>query len=279
MILRSLFFIFIVSYPMSLASASELPKFNIFTEDWSPYQFEKNGVLKGISVDVLEELLVAIGSSQSRKDFKVAPWARGYFFLQHTPHSILFLTTKTKARSSLFKWVGPVFQNSTYLFAKKSRSIKITSVDELSKYRIGSILNDVGEHYLFELGVQEKKLHRASNSINNLQMLNLDRIDMVVDNMENLKANADATGISINNYEPVMILATEDVSYAFHLNTPDWIISRFQIEFDSLVSSGKLDKIYDKYGATRKTAIQSVGTLKIDKDSKADELPTFNSAY
>ena len=105
------------------ASGQDLPEFQIMTEDWIPYQYEENNQLKGIAVDLLVLMLDRAGSSQGRQAIKLYPWARGYSILQSRENTILFSTTRIPERENLFKWVGPIFQNATFLIAKKSKRI------------------------------------------------------------------------------------------------------------------------------------------------------------
>ena len=48
------------------------------TEQYTPYNFESDDKLQGIAVDRLSLMLQRVGSSQTRKDLKSLPWARGY---------------------------------------------------------------------------------------------------------------------------------------------------------------------------------------------------------
>ena len=58
---------------MAPVAAETLPKFKIMTEDWVPYQFYEGTELRGISVDLMVEMLERTGSSQTRNDIKLLP--------------------------------------------------------------------------------------------------------------------------------------------------------------------------------------------------------------
>ncbi|MBT3700536.1 MAG: ABC transporter substrate-binding protein [Alphaproteobacteria bacterium] len=225
-----------------------LPQFEIMTEDWSPYQFTRDGVLVGISTDIVVELLKAVGSKQDRKDIIMYPWARGYKTLQKRPNAALFLTTKTHERASQFKWVGPIFTNTTYLIAKKFRSIKINHSGEVKSFRIGAVIDDVSVEYLNELGVPREKLTLNRASEFNLRMMAIDRIDLVIDNWDNFLANAKMTGINPDLYERVYVVRADEVGIAFNRAVPDWVISRLQKALDDLRAKGVIDDLFKKYG-------------------------------
>ena len=63
-------------------AAQTINDFRLMTEEYPPYNFTENGVVKGICVDVLAEVLKDMGSSKTAKDIEVLPWARGYSIVQ-----------------------------------------------------------------------------------------------------------------------------------------------------------------------------------------------------
>ncbi len=238
--------LFFTSLPEPQAE-QELPMFQIITEDWIPYQFEKNGNLEGIAVDLLVLLLKRVGSRQSRKDIKMYPWARGYDILQSRENTILFSTTRTPERENVFKWVGPIFKNSTFLIGKKSKDIKIKTNKDLGKYEIGTIIDDASELYMVRLGLPLKQLQRNTSSINNLKKMNIDRIDLIVSGWYALKHDAEKLGINPDLFEKVYQIETADVSFAFNIKTSNQIIEKFQSALDEIKSEGALNKILFKY--------------------------------
>jgi len=236
----------LLSIPITV-SAEPLPKFNIITEDWKPYQFKENGQLKGIAVDLLVLMLEKIGSDQQRDDIQLYPWARGYNLLKNQKNTILFSTTRLKKREKLFKWVGPIFQNTTYLIGKKSRKYKIKSVKDLHNYRIGTIINDASEEYMKNIGIPLKKLQRNTKAVYNIKKLEIDRIDFVVCGWLAFVHDAREAGVNPDLYAPVYTVDVADVSYAFNIKTPDWIIRKFQAALDTIKSEGKLDELFQRY--------------------------------
>jgi polar amino acid transport system substrate-binding protein len=230
------------------AQTKPLPQFEIMTEDWSPYQFMRDGVLVGISVDIVVELLNAVGSKQGRKDITMYPWARGYKTLQNFPNGVLFLTTKTRERAPQFKWVGPIFSNTTYLIGKKSRSIKINRPEDVRKYSIGAVIGDVSVDYLDELGVPKERLTLNRASEFNQRMIAIDRIDLVIDNWDNFLANSKRIGIDPGLYERVYVVRADEVSIAFNHGVPDWAISRLQKALQDMRAKGIIDDFFRKYG-------------------------------
>ena len=228
-------------------AAQTLPRFIIMTEEWVPYQFDEGPELRGIAVDLMVELLERTGSSQTRKDIQLFPWARAYRDLQKKKNTVLFSMTRTPERENLFRWVGPIFQNTTYLIASKKQSIKISSPEDLHKYRFGTIRDDASEMFLLRLGLTMDRFTRISNSQSNLRMLNAGRVDFIVSGWEAFVSDSDSTGLNQNDFEIVYTVDSSDVSIAFHRDTPDWIIQSFQQALDDIKAEGLYDRILEKY--------------------------------
>jgi polar amino acid transport system substrate-binding protein len=231
----------------TIAAGEPLPHFNIMTENWVPYQFEEKKTIQGISADLLVDLLNRVGSHQSRQDIKMVPWARGYRYAQETENSILFLTSRTPEREHRFKWVGPVIQNRWLLIAKKERHLKLDAPADLMKFTYGTVIDDVGEQYLLNNGIQKEQLEQTSAYLNGIKMLNSDRVDMVVMSWETFSLFAAQEGIDTNYFESVYHLASSDLYYAFHKGTPQWIVSTFQGALDALKAEGRLEALKKKY--------------------------------
>jgi len=244
--LKLFLLLFFFSIVMGL-SAEDLPDFTIMTEDWKPYQYIEDDRLKGITVDLMVLLLKEVGSEQGVGDIQMAPWARGYYTVQNKENTILFSMVRTPERESLFKWVGPIFKNVSYLIGKKSRNFVIDDPDEIKKYSIGTVYDDAGEIFLKRLGITYENMQRTNKAENNVKMMDLDRIDFVVTGWNAFVYDAEVAGINADLYEPVFAVDSADVNFAFHISTPDSIISKFQEAFDRIKERGELEALFLHY--------------------------------
>jgi polar amino acid transport system substrate-binding protein len=249
---RLVLFLSVFLFAASSVVAQSLPKFTIMTEDWVPYQYYQGTELKGISVDLMVEMLARTGSSQSREDIELLPWARAYQTLNHQQNSILFSMTKTAERLNAFRWVGPLFNSSTYLIAAKKQNIKLSGQEDLRNYEFGTIRDDVSEMFLKRFGVDPESFTRHNNTLSNLKMLNAGRIDMIVSGWEAFTSDAYSLGVDPDNYEKVFVVDTSDVSIAFHKDTANWIIEKFQKALDDIKADGTYDRVIEKYKAFEK---------------------------
>jgi len=228
----------------------------LMTESFPPFNYEENGELKGISVELTEKILQLAGSRLTRKDIRLMPWIRAYRDAIEIENTVLFLINRNQAREKLFKWVGPVapIPIKYVLIARKQRRIRITSPDDLSKYRIGVVFNDLGEQLMAEMGVKDENIDPVSSGEINLLKLNRNRIDLWNYEANVAKWLITHFGFKMEDYEVVYILKKELPTYfAFHRNTCDKIIRKLQSALDKLrktppgASESELDKIVKKY--------------------------------
>jgi polar amino acid transport system substrate-binding protein len=166
---------------------------------------------------------------------KVLPWARGYLYLQSRPGTVLFSTTRTEKRDALgFKWAGPIKTNKIVLLARRDAKIRISSVEEAKKYRIGSIIKDIEEHLLISAGIKESNLTRVSTLRSLVRMLEADRIQLAAKGWENLMGALKTEKYNLDDYEIAFELKSSHQYFAFHKATPDHIVIRFQNAIDNL---------------------------------------------
>ncbi|HJW56185.1 MAG TPA: ABC transporter substrate-binding protein [Burkholderiaceae bacterium] len=230
--------------------AQTIDNLSFITEEYPPFNFEKDGKRQGISVDTLVEMLSLVGSRKTRDDIKLWPWARGYETALKEKNTVLFATVRTNAREHLFKWVGPIMPSRIVLVAPKSRNIIIGSIEDLnrSQYKIGVVREDVAEQLLLKLGVKPDRIFRATSGMNVAKMLQAGHIDMWAYGSPVILWNMKELGYATSDYEEVYTLSnSESYYYAFHKNVDDKIIAQFQQALDYLKKSGKFDEIMVRY--------------------------------
>lgn len=239
-------FLLACSFFTATLFANDIDKITIMTEEYPPYNLTQNGKLKGLSVEILDLMLQKVGSKQTSKNVKVLPWARSYSMVQLKKDTMLFSMFRTEQRDKLFKWVGPIDSSVTALIARKDKKIKINSVEDIKKYKIGTVKDDIGELALKELGVVKTDSISGTNSIEkSIRKLDRGRIDLFSYMYEPKSWKID--GFDPKNYENVYTLQKKDLYYAFHIETDDKVIQTLQTALDALKKEGKVKKIISKY--------------------------------
>jgi len=219
------------------------------TEEYPPFNFSVEGKEQGIATDMLLEILKRVGARQTREDIGSFPWARGYNVALHTKNVLLYSTTRTAAREKQFKWVGPIIRSEIVLYARMDRHLSLDNIDEIDRQqlRVGTVLNDVGEQILLELGVERNRISRYNKGIHLAEMLQKGRIDLLAYGKLATLWNFKSLGYQPKDYEVVYSLKPADYYYALNIKTDDRVVSELQTALDQLKASGTLDRIVKSY--------------------------------
>lgn len=232
------------------AMAQSMDDLVFVTEDYPPFNFERDGRRQGIAVDVLEEMLVQAGAKKNRADIRVWPWARGYETALKEKNTVLFSTTRTESREHLFKWVGPIMPSRIVLVAKKKHAIRIKSADDLrqSPYKIGVVREDIGGQLLANLGVSKERTVQANSGVSVAKMLEADRIDMWAYGAPVIAWNLKELGYPDDAYEEVFTLTeSQHYYYAVNKDTDDRLVEKLQSALEQVKAKGRFNAIIARY--------------------------------
>jgi len=234
----------------SLVRADSVNDIKIVTENYPPYNMEVNGKLRGISVEVLDAMLKQMKAKTTIDDVKLRPWATGYKLATKKKNYMLFSTTRTKLREPLFKWVGPIIATKISIIAPKNKHYHIKSIEDLKKYKIGAVINDIGEQLLKEAGIPKNNISSISGKnpvVVNFTKMGRGRIDMFAYEENVAMYGAKSFQIDISEFEPVFTLKKGQLYYAFNKHVDDKVIQKFQQALDTIKKNGVYDKIVKKY--------------------------------
>lgn len=227
--------------------SQQFPDLTIVTEKWKPYHYIENSELKGIVIDLMSLIFKDLNSKQDITDIKLYPWARAYRDSLNIKNTLIFSMTRTDEREDLFKWVGPIFEINTYLISKKNRDINLNDISTINDYKIGTIIDDVGEYYIQQLGLGVNIEKRASKFQYLLELLDKDRIDIVVSNWSTFINDAKLIGIDPEQYEAIYLVDKSELFFAFNKDTPDYIVSKFEESFNRIKSLDEYQDIFTNY--------------------------------
>lgn len=231
-------------------NAQSLDDLTFITEDYPPFNFERDGRRQGIAVDALAEMLAFTGSKKTRADIKVWPWARGYETAQKEKNTVLFSTTRTDGREHLFKWVGPIMPSRIVVVARKKDGIQLASVEEINRrgYRVGVVREDIGGQLLAKMGVDKERMVLANSGVSLAKMLQANRIDLWAYGAPVIMWNLKELGYPASEFEEALTL-TESQQYYFAVNrnTDDAVVARLQAALDQVKASGKFGEIVARY--------------------------------
>ncbi len=232
--LRGLVSLLLVFSFCSSAPAASVAGLTLMTEEYPPFNFDNQGKLEGIAVDLLEAMLAKVGSPRGRGDFQLLPWSKGYDAVLNKPGSVLFSTTRTEHRENLFKWVGPLAPARVGVMGLKASGIQVNTLADLASYKVGAIREDIGEQLLLEGGMAKDAIDSSSTIEANIKKLKKGRIDLWAYDETVAKWSIKNDGYNPDEFETVYILKEAELYYAFHKSTPDAVINELQKALDEL---------------------------------------------
>jgi polar amino acid transport system substrate-binding protein len=244
-----------------------------YTEQLPPYNYEENGTLQGISVDMLEAVTERMGVKVSREEVHLAPWTEGYQAVLTQNNTVLFSMARTPEREDMFKWAGPIYTNRKVLFARPDSGIIVDGPEDLGEYRIGVITDDIAIQYLLDMGVDQSRIVTKSNMSALITALDNGDIDLwACPEASGRYFTEQATG-NYYSYRIVYQLHAQETYYAFSKDIPDSVVDSFQQALDDFKQEKDVTGI-SVYERVLGRHYPSVGLAQLDY--LTEEMAPFN---
>jgi polar amino acid transport system substrate-binding protein len=215
------------------------------TEQFPPYNYQENGKLQGISVDLLKKMWEKMNVSLNGSNIKLLSWTEGYQRTLNESNSVLFSTARLPERENLFKWVGPIGPLRNVLLAKEDKNISITAPEDLKKYKIAAINDDSAIQMLLDKGAKKEDLVLEKTSKPIIEMLQNGSIDAWAYGDNAGIWLIKKSGANAKDFKVVYILGQIDYYYAFNKETPDSIVQSFQQAIDQVKNNKDKDGVSD----------------------------------
>jgi len=225
--------------PVAAESQITSLKIKIFTEDSPPANYLADGRLKGLSVDIVREILRRLNLPDN---IQAVPWARGYTLALTQPNVALFSTTRLPQREKLFKWVGPLYTQTWGLYARKDSAIKIDSLEQAKTVpRIGTYYKDAKEQYLLANGF--RNLVSTNKNLSNIRHLMNGSIDLWASSDFNMPYIARQAGVDPDQLRLVFPFKRVQNYIAFSIQSPGPLVNLWQQTLDELKQDGTYNRI------------------------------------
>jgi polar amino acid transport system substrate-binding protein len=216
------------------ANSSDTVNLTYLTEQLPPYNYQENGTLRGISVDLLEAVTERMGRKVSREQVRLVPWADGYRAAATGNGTVLFSTARTPERENSLKWAGPIATHGEVLFARYDLEAAIRSPDDLKGYRVGVIAGDVATRELLDAGLNQSQLVTESDVSAIIARLQSGEIDLWCYPEETGRYFAEQATGDYYAFKVAYRLKAVTIYYAFSRDVPDSTVRSFQQAIDAL---------------------------------------------
>lgn len=118
------------------------------TEENPPLNFDRNGQVTGVAVNVLREMLKR---AELSADFKILPWTQALSQAQKDPEVCVFSAVRNIEREKTLRWIGPITRGEWSFFAREGFPPDLKKLDQLTPFRVG-VMNDARAAYIRSRG-------------------------------------------------------------------------------------------------------------------------------
>lgn len=220
--------------------------YQIVTEEWAPYNYQVDGQLTGLATEIVRAIMQLTGD-----DFEIVllPSMRTVYALQNRPRTIMFSLFRTPEREPLYKWVGPIVEESIHPYQLASTATPITSLEQLMHAPrittrhaglVPSMLELLGFKNLDKSAAESHQLYR---------MLLAGRTELIVgDTDAGVAYYSRQLGIAPGTLRRAPIeLYRSSLYIAFSRDSDDALVAAWAAALATLRRSGELTRIQRRY--------------------------------
>lgn len=215
---------------------------HVVADTYKPYQYEEDGVVKGIATEIVRAVLDRAGF---KYDVNIYPWARAYDMALNKKNVLINSILRTPIRENLFTWVRPVaLSEKVFLYKLPSNTkIKINSLEDAKNYNIGVMRESAYHQFLKKEGFL--KIDPVTHNVQSIKKILKNRLDLILKNEPGMLADLKDEGLPSNALEPVFLLFEQTPFIAMNKNTSTEVVERMKTAYDELAKEGEI-AIYTK---------------------------------
>ncbi len=111
-----------------LSTVVKAEPYQVVTEEWAPYNYLENNQLTGMATEIVRAIMALTG-----KDFELVllPSMRATLALRSRRKTIMYSLFRTAEREPLYKWVGPIIEESIYPYQLADGRPPLHSLEQL----------------------------------------------------------------------------------------------------------------------------------------------------
>ena len=210
------------------------------TEDAPPFNYSTDGgkTILGSATETVLELF-----RRAKIDYKITmyPWVRAIEMARSDKDTCVYSTNRTEEREKNFAWVGPVAPNEWVLFAKADSTIKLASLEDAKKFKVGGYRGDAATLYLQG---QKFTIDEAVNDEQNVQKLDAGRIELWATGAQIGRFVADKMKVKIKS---AIAFKKTELYLACNLSVAPQTIATLNATLQAMAKDGTTAAIDKKY--------------------------------
>lgn len=229
-----------------LGAFARAEPYRIVTEEWAPYNYQQGDQLTGMATDIVRAIMTLTGDGF---DITVVPSMRATHALVSRPNTIMYSMFRTPEREPLYKWVGPIAEESIYPYQLAGAATPVNSIEQLRQTPqittrhaglIPQMLEAQGFTNLDKSATSSQQLYR---------MLLAGRTGLIIGDTDAGVAYYSAQlGIAPGTLRRVPVALYRSSLYiAFSKDSDDAKVAAWADALDQLRDSGELARIQQRY--------------------------------
>lgn len=218
----------------------------VVTEEWAPYNYLENNRLTGMTTEIVQAIMALTGD-----DFpiEVLPSMRSSRVLKTRPKTILYSMFRTAEREPLYKWIGPIVEESIYPYQLADARQPVNSLEQLLQApqittRNAGLIPEVLQSRGF------RNLDKsATGSLQLYRMLLAGRTEIIVgDTPAGMAYYSRQLNIAPGTLRKVPVeLYRSSLYIAFSPDSEDRVVAAWAQALEKLRRSGELERIQRQY--------------------------------
>lgn len=228
-----------------LATSAQADQYQVVTEEWAPYNYEENHQLTGMTTEIVRAIMALTGDDF---EMQLVPSMRASLVLKTRPKTIMYSMFRTREREPLYKWVGPIVEESIHPY-QLATVPPVTSLEQLLRAPqittrhaglVPDMLQSLGFNNLDRSATENLQLYR---------MLLAGRTPIIIgDTDAGVVYYSRQLSIAPGTLRQIPIeLYRSSLYIAFSQDSDDKVVAAWASALEQLRHSGELERIQHKY--------------------------------
>lgn len=219
--------------------------YQVVTEEWAPYNYMENDQLTGMTTEIVRAIMALTGDNF---EMVLLPSMRTTLALKNRPRTIMYSMFRTKEREPLYKWVGPIVEESIHPYQLASAP-PVNSLEQLLRAPqittrhaglLPEMLQSLGFTNLDKSATENQQLYR---------MLVAGRTHIIIgDTDAGVTYYTRQLNIAPGTLRQIPIeLYRSSLFIAFSRDSEDTVVNAWASALEQLRQSGELGRIQQRY--------------------------------
>ncbi|WMW81339.1 ABC transporter substrate-binding protein [Undibacterium cyanobacteriorum] len=230
---------------MTRMAAAQQLELRAYTEDWPPYNYQREGQVTGIISDILQE---ACHLEKIYCPMELVPWTRAYKNVQDNPNTLIYGIARIPAREHHFVWIGPILPRTTWVYVRANLASQIQQFSDLNRLRIGVIRGEASAEELVNAGVSKQAIIVFNSNTDVMRTFKSGKIDVLVNTEIAMAVNQQNFQIADEQVKRVMKVTDGGSIYlAMNIQSDPVLVEKLQTAVERMKREGKIQNIVQHY--------------------------------